>query len=81
MQFGFFVKAGSQFSLYTLAGGSGSTQNLAGLRGWKTAITDWSYFSYEFTVPSGITQATVKFSTGSFSTSIAQISLIELTEI
>lgn len=81
MQFGFFVKAGSQFSLYALAGGSGSTQNLAGLRGWKTAITDWSYFSYKFTVPSGITQATVKFSTGSVATSIAQISLIELTEI
>ncbi|HBW3144460.1 TPA: SGNH/GDSL hydrolase family protein [Klebsiella pneumoniae] len=81
MQFGFFVKAGSQFSLYALAGGTGSTQNLAGLRGWKTAITDWSYFSYEFKVPSGITQATVKFSSGSVATSIAQISLIELMEI
>lgn len=81
LQFGFFTKTASQLSLYVLAGGSSSTQNLAGLRGWKTYITDWAYFSYEFTVPAGITQVTVKMVTGGALSSVAQISLIELTEI
>lgn len=81
LQFGFFTKTASQLSLYVLAGGSSSTQNLAGLRGWKTYITDWAYFAYEFTVPDGITQVTVKMVTGGALSSIAQISLIELTEI
>ncbi|HHQ5719969.1 TPA: SGNH/GDSL hydrolase family protein [Klebsiella variicola subsp. variicola] len=81
LQFGFFTKTASQLSLYVLAGGSSSTQNLAGLRGWKTYITDWAYFSYEFTVPAGTTQVTVKMVTGGALSSVAQISLIELTEI
>lgn len=81
MLFGFFVKTGSQFDCYVLSGTSSSTTNLAGIRNWKTSITDFSYFCYEFVVPSGVTQLTVKTKAAASSCSIAQIALIKLTEI
>ena len=79
LQFGFFTKTASQLSLYVLAGGSSSTQNLAGLRGWKTYITDWAYFSYEFTVPAGITQVTVKMVNGDLVCVLCWIQLLIMT--
>lgn len=81
MLFGFFVKTGSQFDCYVLSGSSSSTTNLAGIRNWKTNITEFSYFSYEFTVPSGVTQLTVKIKAAAVPCSVAQIALIKLTEI
>ncbi|SNR73849.1 GDSL-like Lipase/Acylhydrolase family protein [Methylobacillus rhizosphaerae] len=81
MQLGFFAKTASQFDCYVVAGDSSSTTNLAGIRNWKTNISDLGYFSYEFVVPDGITQLTVKTKAASAACSLAQISLIKLTEI
>lgn len=82
IQLGFFVKTGSAlFECYALAGGSSSTTYLAGIRDWKTAIDSFGYFSYEFIVPAGTTTATLKINAGASQCSVAQMSLIKITEI
>ena len=79
--FGFFARTESQFDCYVLAGNASSTTHLAGLRNWKTSIPDFSYFSYEFSVPDEVTQLTVKIKASASLCSVAQIALIKLTEI
>lgn len=82
--FGFMVKndsATGSFS-FTCAGIAGSgLQNLAGLRDWKYHIPDWSYFYYEFTVPSDQTSMTFTLATGSSTVSIAQLGLFKISEV
>lgn len=82
-QFGVFMKtAGSNlFECYALSGSSESTTHLAGVRKWGTATDGWGYFCYEFVVPESTSSITLKINAAASQCSVAQIGLIEITEI
>lgn len=82
-QFGVLMKtAGSNlFECYALSGGGSSTTHLAGVRKWGTPTDGWVYFCYEFVVPDGISDITLKLSAATSQCSIGEINLIKITEI
>jgi hypothetical protein len=69
------------FECYALSGGSESTTHLAGVRKWGTPTDGWVYFCYEFIVPENSPSITLKINAAASQCSIAQISVIEITEI
>lgn len=82
MALGFKVKTqAGKFEFYAVSGDSDSLNHLAGIRDWWSAMDDWGYFYYEFTVPEGVTQVTVCYRAGSPSHNICQAGLFELNEV
>ncbi|WP_337071997.1 SGNH/GDSL hydrolase family protein [Klebsiella aerogenes] len=83
LQFGLMLKkeGSSGFACYLVSGDSSSENYLAGIRDWKESIDDFAYFSYELTVPNNVNSVTVNISAGASQLSIAQLSLIKLTEV
>ncbi|MBK0003356.1 SGNH/GDSL hydrolase family protein [Erwinia sp. S38] len=78
LQLGFFAKTGDAlFELYLISG----TTHLAGIRDWKVSTEGFLYFSYEFTVPAGVTSATLKLKTTTAQASVGQVSLLKITEL
>lgn len=63
----------SSVAFYAVAGGDTSTTYLAGIRGWKLTITNYGYFYYEVTIPSGITQMTLIASVNQGTLNLAQL--------
>ncbi|MBL3522892.1 hypothetical protein IM876_09470 [Serratia plymuthica] len=63
----------SSVAFYAVAGDSTSTVYLAGIRGWKLTITNFGYFYYEATIPTGVTQLTIIASVNLGTLNIAQL--------
>ncbi|AWN08641.1 GDSL-like lipase/acylhydrolase family protein [Erwinia phage Faunus] len=84
MGFGMFAKMDSNFniSLYIKPGiDDSATTYITGITSWDKRIEDWSYVYREFTVPAGITRATVVIAAGGAGTlKVKQIGLFNLTK-